>query len=155
MIRVSDMQHTRSTGCYALTDKADRGCSVTSRNGGVARFVVMLLMLLSNPVGASSVAPPDDSYPGLAPDVMAAGDAGQIRAQSAEVKQTAGWLPPADAAGAAVAGVMPAMPLAEAQTESSSRPDDSPKDRLMLFFLLLMAAVFGLLIEITTVRQRR
>jgi len=154
-IRVSDMQHARSTGCTAVPDTAGRGCSVTSRNGGTARFVVMLLMLLSTPVGASSVVPPDDSCPGPALDVMTAGDAGQTRPQSVEVQQTAGWLPPADASGAAVAGVMHAIPLAEAQTKPSSRPDDSPKDRLMLFFLLLMAAVFGLLIEITTARQRR
>ena len=68
-----------------------RGCSVTSRNVGIARFVVALLMLLSTPVGASSVVMPDDSYPGPAPDVMAAGDAGQTRPQSVEVQQTAGW----------------------------------------------------------------
>jgi hypothetical protein len=154
MIRVSDMQHTRSTGCVGVTDEAGTGCSVASGKGGIVRFVVVLLMLLSNPVGASSVLLPDDSYPGLAPDVMAAGDAGEIRPQPVVVQQTAGWLPPADVAGDAVAGVVHAMPIAEPQTELSSRPDDSPKDRLMLFFLLLMAALFGLLIEITTARQR-
>jgi hypothetical protein len=111
-------------------------------------------MPLSKPVGASSVVLPDDSCAGLAPDVMAAGGAGQIRSQSVEVQQMAGWLPPASVAVAAVAGVVHAMPSAEPQTGPSSRPDDFLKDRLMLFFLLLIAAVFGLLIEITTARQR-
>ena len=154
-IRVSDMQHTRSTGCIAVTDEACTGCSVASGKGGIVRFVAVLLMLLSNPVWGSSVVLPDDSYPGLAPEVMAVGDAGQIRPQPVKVQQTAGWLPPADAAGAAVAGVVHTISIAEPQTEPSGRTDDSPPNRLTLFFLLLMAAVFGVLVEITTARQRR
>ena len=148
------MQHTRSTGCIAVTDEAGTGCSVARGKGGIVRFVAVLLMLLSNPVWGSSVVLPDDSYPGPAPDVMAVGDAGEIRPQSVKVQHTAGWLPPADAAGAAAAGVVHTLPIAEPQSEPSGRPDDSPSNRLMLFFLLLMAAVFGALVEITTARQR-
>jgi hypothetical protein len=153
--RVSDMQDTWSTGYGAVTDKTGLVCGGASRKGDTVRFVLVLLVLLSNPVEAASVALSGDPYTGLAPDIMAVGDAGQIRPPSVELQQTAGRLPPADTAGALAAGVVPAMPITEPLTEPSGRAEDSPQNRMMLFFLLLMAAVFGLLIEITTSRQRR
>jgi hypothetical protein len=149
------MQDTWSTGYGTVTDETGMGCSGASRKGDIVRSVLVLLVLLSSPVEAASVALSDDSYPDLAPDIMAVGDAGQIRPPSVELQQTAGRLPPADTAGALVAGVVPAMPITEPRTDPSGRAEDSPQNRVMLFFLLLMAAVFGLLIEITTSRQRR
>jgi hypothetical protein len=129
--------------------------SVMSGCYGFAVPVILLLMQLSIPAGAAYVTLSDSSSPELATEIVTAGSMGQIKPQIVEPKLTADPVLPADSVGAVATGVVPARSVAEPQTGPSSRPDDSPPNRLMLFFLLLMAVVFGLLMEITSARQRR
>lgn len=114
----------------------------------------LLLVLLSAPVGASSVMVQDSSYAGLPkfPDMTAHAGYGNTRPLEQQV--IPGQFSPADAVIVPAPGNMPVMPLQELDPEHARQEGDSPNNRLLLFFLLVMAAVSGLLIEIATTRRQ-
>lgn len=113
----------------------------------------LLLVLLSVPAGASPVTVQDSSYAGFPTYRDMTAHAGYGNTRPPEQQVIPGQFSPADAVIVPAPGNMPVMPLQELGPGHARQEGDSPDNRLLLFFLLLMAAVSGLLIEIATTRR--
>ena len=114
----------------------------------------LLLMLLSAPVGASSVTVQNSPYAGFPTSLDLTAHAGHGNTRPLAQQVIPAQFSPADAVIVPAPGNMPVMPLQEPDPEHNRHEGDSPNNRLLLFFLLLMAAVSGLLIEIATTRRQ-
>jgi hypothetical protein len=118
--------------------------------------VCPLLGMLSAQVGASAVTVPGSSEVGMLP-VTGRNEYGvQPDRKASASERNAGQFSPADIAIVPPPGKVSGLSLPAMEPEPGrSRQLDSPaSNRLMLFFLLLMAGVSGLLIEIATSRRQ-
>jgi hypothetical protein len=112
--------------------------------------------MLSAQVGASVVTAPGSSDVGLLPVTGRNEYEVQLNRKAPASVRIAGQFSPADIAIVPPRGKVLALSLPATEPEPGrSRQRNSPgSNRLMLFFLLLMAGVSGLLIEIATSRRQ-
>lgn len=121
---------------------------------GIPWRTCLLLVLLSATPGARSVTVQDNLYTGLPADPGMTAQAGYGNTRPLEQQASPGRFQPADTIIVPTPDTMPVLPLKESDSGHARQQGDAPDNRLLLFFLLLMAAVSGLLIEIATTRRR-